>query len=141
MLYLMFVRLSGWVALLARSAASKDAELLVLRHEVAVLRRQNPRPKLDWADRAVLAALARLLPRPLRIGRLVTPDTLLRWHRRLVRWRWTYPSKGGRPPVDAKLVVLIEQMARENPGWGTSGSRVSCSVSGAGSEPPRCGGS
>ena len=62
MLYLIFVRLTGWMALLASSAASKDAELLVLRQEVAVLRRQNPRPKLDWADRAMLAALARLLP-------------------------------------------------------------------------------
>src|SRR6266487_4786128 len=91
MLYLVFVRLTGWMALLARSAASKDAELLVLRQEVAVLRRQNPRPKLDWADRAVIAALARLLPRPLRMARQITPDTLLRWHRRLVRWRWTYP--------------------------------------------------
>jgi putative transposase len=118
MLYLIFVRLAGWMALLARSAASKDAELLVLRQEVAVLRRQNPRPKLDWADRAVFAALARLLPRPLRLSRLVTPATLLRWHRRLVRWRWTYPHRGGRPPVDAKLAVLIEQMARQNPGWG-----------------------
>jgi putative transposase len=118
MLYLMFVRLTGWMALLARSAASKDAELLVLRHEVAVLRRQDPRPKLDRADRAVLAALARLLPRRMRRSRLVTPDTLLRWHRRLVRCRWTYPPKTGRPPVDAKLVMLIEQMARENPGWG-----------------------
>lgn len=118
MLYVMFVSLSGRMALLARSAASKDAELLVLRHEVAVLRRQNPRPKLDWADRAIIAALARLLPGHVRAGRLVTPDTLLRWHRRLVRWRWTYPPKGGRPPVDAKLVLLIEQMARENPGWG-----------------------
>jgi hypothetical protein len=78
MLYLMFVRMTGWMVLMARSAASKDAELLVLRHEVAVLRRQNPRPKLDWADRAILAALARLLPRPLRMNRLVTPDTLLR---------------------------------------------------------------
>ena len=118
MLYLIFVRLTGWMALLARSAASKDAELLVLRQEVAVLRRQKPTPKLDWADRAVIAALARLLPRPLRMSRMVTPDTLLRWHRRLVRWRWTYPRRGGRPPVDARLTLLIEQMARENPGWG-----------------------
>jgi len=117
MLYLMFVRLTGWMALPARSAA-KDAERLVLRHEVAVLRRQNPRPKPDWADRAVLAALARLLPRPVRISQLVAPGTLLGWHRRLVRWRWTYPPKAGRPPVDANLAALIEQMARENPRWG-----------------------
>jgi transposase InsO family protein len=73
---------------------------------------------LAWSAGAILAALARLLPRPLRLSRLVTPDTLLRWHRRLVRWRWTYPHRGGRPPVDAKLAALIEQMAWENPGWG-----------------------
>jgi transposase len=118
MIYLVFLRLAGWMALLARSAASKDAELLVLRHEVAVLRRLNPRPKLDWADRAILAALARLLPGPMRMGRLVTPGTLLRWHGRLVRWRWTYPPKGGRPSIGVKVAALIKQMARENPSWG-----------------------
>ena len=73
MLYPIFVRLVGRMVLLARSAAAKDAELLVLRHEVAVLRRQNPKPRLGWADRAVLAALARLLPRSLPMSRLVTP--------------------------------------------------------------------
>jgi putative transposase len=118
MIYLVFLRLVGWMALLAPSSASKDLELLVLRQEVAVLRRQNPRPRLDWADRAVLAALARLLPGPLRMGRLVTPGTLLCWHRRLVRWRWTHPHKGGRSCIDAQIAVLIEEMARENAGWG-----------------------
>jgi hypothetical protein len=140
MLYLMFVRLTGWMALLARSAASKDAELLVLRHEVAVLRRQNLRPRLDWANRAVLAALARLLSRPRRTVRLVTPETLLRWYRRLVRWRWTYPPKGGRPPVDAKVVELIGQMARENPGWGYKRIQANCLASATGSARPRCAG-
>jgi hypothetical protein len=115
---LMFVRLTGWLALLACSSASKEAELLVLRQELAVLRRQHPRSKLDWADRAVLAALARLLPRPQRAVRLVTPGTLLAWHRRLVRWRWTCPHRAGRPPADARVAEMIGQMARENPGWG-----------------------
>jgi hypothetical protein len=82
LLYLIFVRLGGWMVLLCRSTASKDIELLVLRHEVAVLRRTHPRAHLDWADRAVLAALIRVLPRSLRTHRLVTPGTVLRWHRR-----------------------------------------------------------
>jgi putative transposase len=91
LLYLILVRVCGWLVLLSRSSASKDAELLVLRHEVAVLRRANPRPRLDWADRAVLAGLTKLLPTRLRAHRLVTPGIILRWHRRLIARKWTYP--------------------------------------------------
>ena len=104
LLYLIFVRLGGWLILLGRSTASKDIELLVLRHEVAVLRRAHPRPRLDWADRALLAALIQLVPRRLRMHRLVTPGTVLRWHRHLVTqcrclWAANYRFVGGQPWV------------------------------------------
>ncbi len=116
--YLIFVRLCGWLVLLGRSAASKDAELLVLQHEIAVLRRTHPRPRLDWADRAVFAALIRLLPARLRMHRLVPPGTVLRWHRRLVTRKWTYSHRMGRPLVSAEVTALIERLATDNCGWG-----------------------
>ena len=118
LLYLIFVRLCGWLTLLSRSSASKDVELLVLRHEVAVLRRTHPRPRLDWADRAVLAALIRLLQARLRMYRLITPGAVLRWHRRLVTRKWSYPHRAGRSPVSAEIAALIERLAAENHGWG-----------------------
>ena len=118
LLYLIFIRLAGWLVLLARSTAAKDAELLVLRHEVAVLRRANQRPRLDWADRAILAALIRLLPKPLKHHRLVTPGTVLRWHGRLVAQKWSYPNRTGRPPLPEEVTGLVERLARDNASWG-----------------------
>jgi hypothetical protein len=118
LLYLIFLRLLNLLLLLGRSSASKDVELLVLRHEVTVLRRANPKPRLDWADRAVFAGLVCCLPMMLRTHRLVTPGTILRWHRRLVAKKWTYLHRVGRPPVEDAVAVLIERMARENPSWG-----------------------
>jgi hypothetical protein len=98
--------------------AAKDAELLILRHELQVLRRQVTRPRVDWADRAVLAGLARLLPRPSWNRVFVRPETLLGWHQDLVRRRWSYPHRRARPAVTAELRALVVRLARENPTWG-----------------------
>ncbi len=117
LVYLLMVLLFGWLVLLARSDASRDVEILVLRHEVAILRRVT-RPKPDWADRAMIAALTRLLPRHLRLHRIVTPATLLAWHRRIVKNTWTYPNTTGRPPVPEEIRELVRQLARRNPRWG-----------------------
>jgi putative transposase len=119
--YLTVLRVFGWLALLARSDRAKDAEILILRHQVAVLQHQVKAPRLSWADRAVLAALSRLLPgsqvRQLRL--IVTPRTLLRWHADLVRRHWAHPRRGtGRPRTAAAVRALVLEMVRDNPGWG-----------------------
>src|SRR5919112_1215194 len=115
----MLARVLSWLTLLARTDAAKDVEILLLRHEVAVLRQHHPRPRLNWVDRALLSALSRLLPVDLRRLRLVSPRTLLRWHAQLVARRWTYPQRQpGRPPIAPHLRALVLRMARENPRWG-----------------------
>ena len=119
--YLAVLRVFGWLALLARSDRAKAAEILLLRHQIAVLQRQVKSPKLSWAERAVLSALARLLPkgrlRQLRL--IVSPRTVLRWHADLVKKRWAYPHRvPGRPRTAQAIRALALEMACDNPGWG-----------------------
>jgi putative transposase len=119
--YLAVLRVFGWLALLARSDRAKDVEILILRHQVAVLQRQVKVPRLSRADRAVLAALARVLPgghlRQLRL--IISPRTMLRWHADLIRRRWAYPRRTpGRPRTPPAVRTLVLEMARDNPGWG-----------------------
>jgi len=116
--YLVVCRLLALVLLLARSDCSKELEILLLRHELSILRRQGRRPQIRACDRLVLAAFSRVIPRRLWRAFPVTPETLLRWHRRIVARRWTYPHKRpGRPPIDQEVRQLILRLARENSHW------------------------
>jgi putative transposase len=134
--YLTLCRSIQLHVVLAHGDAAKELEILVLRHQLAVLRRQTPRPKLEPADRALLAAISRILPRSRWSCLFVTPETLLRWHRRLVARSWTYPQhQTGRPPLDDGVQQLIVRLARENPRWATSGSRANSSASASRSPP------
>jgi putative transposase len=120
MLYVLLYAVIGRVLRLSGISSDPEAELLVLRHELAVLRRQIKRPRLHRRDKLFLSAMSRMLPRERWAAFIVAPATLVRWHRELVRRKWTYrrrPSQG-RPPVDAETRSLIVRMARENPRWG-----------------------
>ena len=117
--YLVARNLFALVWLLGRTRRSKEAEILVLRHELAILRRQAARPKLTPADRALLTALSRSLSRPAWTVFPFAPETLLRWHRQLIARRWTYSQRPpGRPPLERSLRELILRLARENQHWG-----------------------
>ncbi len=140
-LWLTIRLLSGLLVLLNGDDGTKDLEILVLRHQLRVLRRKTGPPKFTAGDRVLLAAASRLLPRARWASFLVTPQTLLRWHRTLVRRKWTYGKerKPGRPPIDPQIGDLILRMARENARWAACGSAGSCASSASGWAPPPSG--
>ena len=133
LIYQMFAKLLSWMVLHARSDTANEIEILVLRHQLAVLQRRTPRPQIRWSDRAVIAALTRLLPACRRRGLLVIPATILRWHRHLVRRRWTIPPvRAGRPAIPTGIraltrLVLVEEFAQDrstpDPAMGRLGHR------------------
>src|SRR6476469_2740624 len=117
-MYQVFVKLLSWIALHTRSDTANEIEILVLRQQLAVLQRRTPRPQITWSDRAVIAALARLLPARRRHGLVVTPATIMRWHRYLVRRRWTtLPCRAGRPAIPAGFFFFNDTATTENPTW------------------------
>ena len=122
-MFLLITRLAVWLRLSRRAETWKTAEILILRHQLAVLQRQPRRPKLNWADRALLAALLGVIPKARRQGLrlLIAPDTIVRWHRDIVRRRWaasSMPGKTGRPATRRNIRALVLRLARENPEWG-----------------------
>ncbi len=138
--YLVVRNLFTLVWLLGRPRRSKELEILVLRHELAILRRRAGQPTLTQADRALLAALSRSLPRASWASFPVKPDTLLRWHRQLVARRWTHSDrKPGRPPLKPSLRAMILRLARENPDWGHRRIAGDFAASESPSRPPQCG--
>src|SRR6266480_5159652 len=122
--FLLITRVTTWLQLSRRQEAWQTAEILILRHQLAILQRRQPRrPHLTWADRALLAALLSVIPKARRQGLrlLVTPDTILRWHRDIVHRRWAARSmrgKTGRPATRQSISALVLRLARENPEWG-----------------------
>jgi putative transposase len=122
--FLLITRVASWLRLSRHQETWKTAEVLILRHQLAILQRRQPRvPKLNWADRALMATLLSVMPRARRHGLrlLVTPDTILRWHRGIVRRRWAARSmrgRTGRPATRHNVQALVRRLARENPGWG-----------------------
>jgi hypothetical protein len=137
--YLVARYLFALVWLLARPRRSKELEILLLRHELAVLRRHAGQPRLTRADRALFATLSRAVPRTVWANLAVKPDTLLRWHRLLVARRWTYAQrKAGRPPIERSLRELILRLARETRIGDTSGSSANSRLSGSASRRRQC---